>query len=146
MSQTVKKPLAVGVIPTALPSRKPRGGQRQKQMHSALDEVIQLKDWNGPGTVPTAPAAIAKAKKFIQLLSTLDTRIPVPFIGPTGGGGVSFEWAGERTNGKELVIFLLPAESVSYVAAQPAIGHEISGETEKLDDLRQHLAWLVSNN
>jgi hypothetical protein len=113
-------------------------------MSSALHEVINLKDWNGPDTVPASPAAVTKAKKFIQFLSNLNEAIPTPFIGPAAGGGISFEWDGASTKGKEIVIFFLPDEPISYVAANPSAGYERSGETEHLQDLQQHLAWLVS--
>lgn len=105
-----------------------------------LNKLSELgENWDGFGSPPITPVAIASARNLLQEL-TLD-KLPTPYIGPVTGGGVQIEL---YTPNRELELEILPDGSIEYVIVDEE-GRLQDGLLPSTDDERvqEFNRWLI---
>jgi len=112
----------------------------------ALARLARLpNNWDGYGSPPIQPAALASAHRFIAAVEALP--LPLPSVAPVTGGGIGFTWQLEN---RELEIEVLPDGTTQYLMAvkDPKTGEEAThADSLPLDrsEYVQHLAeWLMA--
>jgi hypothetical protein len=116
---------------------------------SALDALSRLArlgdNWDGYGSPPLRPAALATAHQLVRTLEQLP--LPVPHVCPVSGGGINLTW---QQATRELGIEILPDGSAQYltVMTEPVTGQEETHEErlplDRPDHVRTLAAWVIS--
>lgn len=120
---------------------------KRESLARKLHDLKQLPaGWNGPRSKTIDPQVLESADRFIQFIAShekLGESIPSPEIGPMPEGGVSVEWTGGETGGRELVVFIRSANNIEFAAASDATGYELSGVVQEFSELLPQLSWLI---
>ena len=120
---------------------------KRESLARKLHDLSQLPAWwNGPRSNAIDSQVLEHADQFIQFIAShenLGVSMPSPEISPMPDGGVSFEWTGGETAGRELVVFMRPGNNIEFVAANDATGYELSGVVQTFSELLPQLSWLI---
>lgn len=92
-------------------------------------------NWDSYGALSINPLCIAAS---VQLaLQLIGPEVPIPFAGPTVGGGVQLEW---HRRGKDLEVYIEFPSRISAFFSDDESGEELSFDiSDRFDQLRMYL-------
>ena len=90
-----------------------------KSVLDRLNTLAQLpQNWDSYGAPPISDSAIQEAKSvLLKACTPRGFELPLPFVSPTGEGGIGMEWKLE--SGKELLLEVSSNAEVSYLLVTP---------------------------